>query len=89
MKFWNRYIEKKIREYIDSVIVIDKIDKERCKYKVEVSGVRVDDLISPPEEIPFEDTQYFIKQKDAIDFGKISVKDGNKAEVWKLIRRLE
>lgn len=87
MNIWKRYIRKKVEKYLDDIKVDDISNKEKCKYMVEVSGVRIDDLIEPPEEIPFSKTQYFKKEKEAKDFGKIEYKDGNKIEVWKLIVR--
>jgi hypothetical protein len=88
MKFWDRFKEKCALEYLEAIVVLDKADRERCRYKLDIEGERVDTLLGPKSTpIPFCDTKYLIGLSDAEKLGKKEVKKGNKVEIWKLIHR--
>lgn len=87
MNFWERKKLKWVLEYIETLKPKDKSKSERLPFKVEISGVEVDDLEDPPREIPFMRDEYIEKEKDALKIGKVEWKKGNKVELWKLIKR--
>jgi len=90
MRLWDNFKYRCAMEYIDSIIATDKSDRERLKWKVEISGTTIDDL-TPGDistEIPFEKSKHLRTKIDAERLGKIEFKKGNKIEIWKLVRRL-
>jgi hypothetical protein len=87
MKFWNEYKKKCAEDYINSIKTKDKSKEEKSKYMIEITGEHLDDLIDPPEIIPFSRTEYVSSKDEAIDLGKLEYEKGNKVEIWKLISR--
>ena len=87
MKFWNNFKRKCALSYIASIDIKNKANSERCRYKLEISGVELNDLDNPPRRIPFERSQYIEKKDEAEDLGKLEYTNGNQVELWYLIRR--
>ena len=87
MKIWEHFKRKCALSYLESIIPLDKTKKEKYKWKVEVRGEHIDDLISPPERIPFEKTEHIATQKEAESYGKMQWKNGCEVEIWKLVKR--
>jgi len=87
MKWWQNFKKKCALEYIETLKPTDTSDKERFKFKVEVNGERLDDLIDPPEKIRFSSTEFLEKSKEAEDYGKIQWNEGHEVEIWELIKR--
>ena len=81
--------KKKIKKFLELINPIDKSNKERCRFKVQVSGVTLDDLdpTGPPREIPFSRELYKETENDAIELGKLEYANGNEVEIWKLVKR--
>lgn len=79
----------KLREHLKDLEITDKSNRERHKYKVQISGVEMDDLdpTGPPREIPFVRDVYKETKEEAIEIGKSEWELGNEVEVWKLVKR--
>lgn len=87
MRYFKERRKKKIQQILDSIKPINKADKERCRYEVQVSGIQLDDLDDPPREIPFSRTTYKETEKEAIEMGKLEHELGNEVEIWLLVKR--
>jgi len=89
MKFWNEFKERCAKEYISSIVTVDKSKKERCGWMVLVFGQRVDDLIPGDKQnlMPFEETYYFRNKEEAEESGKLAWNKGHNVEIWKLAKR--
>ena len=87
MKFLERRRQRRVQELLDSIKPIDKSDRERCKFIVKISGVQMDDLDNPPREIPFSREVYKETEEEAMKIGKLEYANGNKVEIWHLVKR--
>ena len=79
MGFWDFFKTEKPMEVSD---------RERCKYKIEISGYHLDDLIEPPREVRFERVEYKETLEEAEKIGIEENKKGNEVEIWELVERL-
>ena len=81
--------QKKLKRFIDSIEPVDKSKRERLKWKVQISGVHIDDLdpSGPPREIPFSREEYEATREEAEALGKLEYANDNEVEIWHLIRR--
>jgi len=91
MIFLQNLKERKARKLLNEIAskALDKSKREICKYIVQVSGVRVSDLDpnGPPREIPFSYEKYFKTKNEAIEYGLLEHNEGNKVDVWRLVKR--
>ena len=87
MKYLERRLIRKVRKYLQSVSYYNKAERERLRYIVKISGVTLDDLDTPPREIPFEREVYKATEEEAIEIGKAEHLLGNKVEIWHLLKR--
>jgi len=80
-------VEQYLPNYIERMDITDKSKSERNKWKLIVEGTRVDDLESPPREIPYIDEHYLRTRKSAEILAASKKDSADIIELWKLMRR--
>ena len=79
-RYFNRHKEPILKEYLMEITPRDKSNKERYRYKVEISSPDNSEYASQKDI-------YIESEEKAVDIGVLESNKGNKVEVWELIRR--